>query len=134
MGFCLLGCVARGQYFVGIDPHNKIDDLIRGNFAEPVRRVWWNDHHVPGADLAADAILNGAAAGAGAVEHGDDGVIGGGLSWIVPRPARYKRSVPLNDVGDLRGLVVVDAAAGGFFPGVFSVVDPDADVIFSVVL
>src|SRR5256886_1154862 len=107
---CRLLCgVSRGQYFVRIDSHDKIDDLIGSNFAEPVRRVWRNDDDVAGSDLAAHTALNAGATGAGAIEHGHDGIVGRDLPWIVQRPARYKGSVPFNNVVNLGDLGVLDA-------------------------
>ena len=56
----LFVCEACGQYLVGIDAHNQVDDLFCRDFAEPVRRVRRNDDHVTGADFAAHAILDAA--------------------------------------------------------------------------
>jgi hypothetical protein len=50
-----------------IDTHNQVDDFVRGDFAEPMRRVRWNDDDVTGTDFATHAILDAAAFGAGAV-------------------------------------------------------------------
>src|SRR5207249_3552445 len=124
--------VARGQYFVRIDPHNKVDDLVGGDFAEPVRSVWGNDDDIAGTDLAAHTALNAAAASAGTIEHGHHRALGLNFSWIVQRTAGYKCSVSFNHMVDLGDLGVLDAA-GSIFAGSLSAVnDADADVVLAV--
>src|SRR5437660_2383639 len=130
---CRLLCgVSRRQYFVRIDSHNKIDDLVRGDFAEPVRRVRRNDNDIAGSDLAAHTTLNAGGTGAGTVEHGHNGVLGRDLPWTVQRPAGYECPSPFNHMVDLGNLGVFDAA-GSVFAGSFGAMDDtDADVVLAV--
>src|SRR5690242_10371290 len=71
----LLGSVSRRQDFVGIHPDDQIDNLIRSDFAEPMRRVRWNDGDISRSHLAAHAIMDDTAARARAVENFDDSAI-----------------------------------------------------------
>src|SRR5947207_1156053 len=132
---CRLLCgVSRGQYFVRIDAHDKIDDLVRGDFAEPVRRVRRNDNDIAGSDLAAHTALNAGTTGAGTVEHGHNGVLGGDLPRTVQRPAGYECPGPFNHVVDLGDLGVLDAAGSVLARSLSAMNDADADGVFAAAL
>src|SRR5205807_8480062 len=116
----------------GIDPHNKVDDLVRDDFADPLRSVWRNDDHVTGSERAAHAALYSSAARAGAVEHFYDWALRRNLPWILQCPARYKSTGPLNHVIDLGDLAVLDAAGSVFAGSLGAMDDTDADIVFTV--
>src|SRR5215468_7755860 len=88
-----LRSVTRRQHFVGVDPHHEIYDLVRRDLGEPMRRVRRNDDDIAGADLAAVAVDNLAAAGTRAVERRDDGAVGRRFLHVLDRSTGHKSSV-----------------------------------------
>src|SRR6266436_9327616 len=132
IAFSLLCDVTRRQDLVRIDAHDQIDDLVRGDFAEPMRRVWRNDDDVAGSDFAAQAILDTAAFGAGTVQNGDYFIDRRNFLGIIESAACHKRSAAVDDVINLRDLAVLDAAGGFFAGGLETADDTDSNVVFTV--
>src|SRR5260370_7511235 len=114
-----------------IDAHNQVDDFVRGDFAEPMRRVRRNDDDVTGADFAAQAILDATTFGAGAVQQGDHFIAWRDFLGITECAAGDERAVAGDDVINLGNLAVLDAGGGLFAGRLEPADDTDADVIFA---
>ena len=131
-GFSLLCDVTRRQNLVRIDTHDQIDDFVRGDFAEPMRRVWRNDDDVAGSDFAAQAILDTAAFGAGTVQQGDYFIVRRNFLGIIESATGHQRSATGDDMINLSDLAVLDAAGGLFAGGLKTADYTDSDVVFTI--
>src|SRR6266481_9661621 len=127
----LLRDVAGRQDLMRIDAHNQVDDFVRGDFAEPMRRVRRNDDDVTGADFAAHAILDATTFGAGAVQQGDHFIAWRDFLGITECAAGDERAVAGDDVINLGDLAVLDAGGGLFAGRLEPADDTDANVIFA---
>ncbi len=74
--------VTSGQHSVGVDAHDKVDDLVRCDGTKPMRSVWRNDDDVTGPNLTACSFQNRAAKGAGSIED-LNGIVVGGYGFAV---------------------------------------------------
>src|SRR5262249_48824314 len=115
-----------------IDADHQINNLVRADLAEPVRRIWRNDDHIPRDDSSARAAQNRAPAGARTVQDLHHLAIGGRFARILYCAAGYEGRLAGDNVVDLGDLAVLDAVRRLLALRFRSVHHADADVVLVV--